>query len=54
MSPWVDIQRASAEVGRDYIYTHKPHPSIVSMERNLCAQISRSPATSVVVNCAGE
>ena len=33
MSPWVDIERASPEVGRDYVYTHKPNPSIVSMER---------------------
>ncbi len=33
MSPWVDIDRAAAEVGRDYVYTHKPNPTIVSMER---------------------
>jgi len=33
MSPWVDVARAAAEVGRDYVYTHKPNPSIVSMER---------------------
>ena len=32
MSPWVDIKVASAEVGRDYVYTHKPNPTIVSME----------------------
>ncbi|MBC8231555.1 hypothetical protein H8E77_18555 [bacterium] len=32
MSPWVDIEVASAEVGKDYIYTHKPNPTIVSME----------------------
>ena len=31
MSPWVDIARASEAVGKDYIYTHKPNPSIVSM-----------------------
>ncbi len=31
MSPWVDIDRASEEVGKDYIYTHKPNPTIVSM-----------------------
>jgi hypothetical protein len=31
MSPWVDIDRASEAVGRDYIYTHKPNPTIVSM-----------------------
>lgn len=32
MSPWVDIERAAAEVGRDYVYTHKPNPALVSME----------------------
>ena len=31
MSPWVDIARASEAVGRDYVYTHKPNPSIISM-----------------------
>ena len=33
MSPWVDVARGAAEVGRDYVYTHKPNPTIVSMER---------------------
>ncbi|MCC6444151.1 MAG: hypothetical protein IT210_11950 [Armatimonadetes bacterium] len=32
MSPWVDIAAASEAVGKDYIYTHKPNPTIVSME----------------------
>jgi hypothetical protein len=32
MSPWVNLERASAAVGRDYVYTHKPNPSVVSME----------------------
>ena len=32
MSPWVDIEIASDEVGKDYVYTHKPNPTIVSME----------------------
>ena len=31
MSPWVDVARASEAVGKDYVYTHKPNPSIVSM-----------------------
>lgn len=31
MSPWVDVERAAAEVGADYVYTHKPNPSILSM-----------------------
>jgi hypothetical protein len=33
MSPWVNLERAAAAVGRDYVYTHKPNPSIVSMEQ---------------------
>ncbi len=33
MSPWVDLEIASAQVGKDYVYTHKPNPTIVSMER---------------------
>jgi hypothetical protein len=33
MSPWVDIERAAAAVGKDYVYTHKPNPAIVSMEQ---------------------
>jgi len=32
MSPWVDIDVAAAEVGTDYVYTHKPNPTVVSME----------------------
>lgn len=32
MSPWVDIAMASAEVGRDYVYTHKPNPTMISMQ----------------------
>ncbi|MDP6502532.1 MAG: hypothetical protein QF886_02910, partial [Planctomycetota bacterium] len=32
MSPWVDIDVGAAELGRDFIYTHKPNPTIVSME----------------------
>jgi len=30
MSPWVDVELAAEKVGRDYIYTHKPHPAMVS------------------------
>lgn len=33
MSPWVDIDKAAEEVGCDYVYTHKPNPTIVSMEQ---------------------
>lgn len=33
MSPWVDIETASREVGKDYVYTHKPNPAIMSMEQ---------------------
>ena len=31
LSPWVDIDKAAAEVGADYVYTHKPNPSLLSM-----------------------
>ena len=31
LSPWVDIDKAASEVGMDYVYTHKPNPSLVSM-----------------------
>ena len=33
MSPWVDIDVAAAAVGRDFVYTHKPNPAILSMEQ---------------------
>ena len=33
MAPWVDVARAAEAVGKDYVYTHKPNPSIVSMHR---------------------
>ena len=31
MSPWVDMEMAAAQLGRDYVYTHKPDPTDVSM-----------------------
>ncbi len=31
MSPWVNIDRAAEAVGEDYVFTHKPNPTIVSM-----------------------
>ena len=31
MSPWVDIDMASEAVGKDYVYTHKPNPTMISM-----------------------
>jgi len=34
MSPWVDVDAASEAVGDKYVYTHKPHPMIVSMNRS--------------------
>lgn len=33
MSPWVDIEIASSELGKDYVFTHKPNPSFLSMEK---------------------
>ena len=33
MSPWVGLDRAAEAVGQDYVYTHKPNPTVVSMEQ---------------------
>ena len=33
MSPWVDLDTASAAVGKDFVYTYKPNPAIVSMDK---------------------
>jgi len=32
MSPWVDRDMASGAVGKDFVFSLKPHPAIVSME----------------------
>ncbi len=32
MSPWADIAAAAAEVKRDYIFSHKPHPAVFAWE----------------------
>ena len=31
MSPWVNIERGAEAIGRDYVFTHKPNPTTVSM-----------------------
>lgn len=41
MSPWVDVERAAKEVGKDYIYTYKPNPSIVSMHNTWDLDLAR-------------
>ena len=33
MSPWVDLDRAAAETGRDFIFSHKPNPAVLATER---------------------
>jgi hypothetical protein len=30
MSPWCDVAKGAAAIGRDYIYSHKPNPTVVS------------------------
>ena len=33
MSPWVDQARGAAEIGGDYVYSRKPNPVLVAMDR---------------------
>ena len=32
-SPWVRSPRAATQVGRDYVYSHKPNPAILAESR---------------------
>jgi hypothetical protein len=31
MSPWVNIERGAEAIGKDFVFTHKPNPTTVSM-----------------------
>ena len=33
MSPWVNQERGAAEIGRDFVFSRKPNPAFVAMER---------------------
>ena len=33
MSPWVDEERGAAEIGGDFVYSRKPNPVLVAMDR---------------------
>jgi len=33
MSPWVDPERGANEIKRDYIFSYKPNPAIIGMEK---------------------
>jgi hypothetical protein len=33
MSPWVNEERGAAEIGSDFVYSRKPNPALVAMER---------------------
>ena len=55
MSPWVKIERAAEAVGKDYVFTHKPNPTIVSMHtwdqglaRHQLAEVLRKTRENVV------
>ena len=33
MSPWVDEERGAAEIGSDFVYSRKPNPAMLAMDR---------------------
>ncbi len=33
ISPWCDLERAAAEIGTDYVISHKPNPAILAEDR---------------------
>ena len=33
MSPWTDPEKAAAEVGTDYVYSHKPSPAVLATDQ---------------------
>lgn len=33
MSPWVDQERGAEEIGRDFVYSRKPNPALVAVDR---------------------
>jgi hypothetical protein len=39
MSPWVNEERGAAEIGGDFVYSRKPNPVFVAMERLIPDQI---------------
>ncbi len=33
MSPWVDVEKGAGELGSDYIFSYKPNPAMIGMEK---------------------
>ena len=33
MSPWVDVERGAEKLGKNYIFSYKPNPAIIGMEK---------------------
>jgi len=33
MSPWTNQERGAAEIGRDFVFSRKPNPALIAMER---------------------
>ena len=33
MSPWVDIEKGAEQIGKDYVFSHKPNPAILAGDR---------------------
>ncbi len=52
MSPWIDPERAVAEVGTDYVFSHKPNPAILA-EDNWRPEIARENLVEVIEKARG-
>jgi len=57
MSPWIDLDRAVDAVGRDYVFSHKPSPSLLAWDswephrarEELCCALERTRGCVVEV-----
>lgn len=47
MSPWVDIDRGAAEIGDDYVYSHKPNPALLAGEKFDAAAVRKEIRTTI-------
>ena len=52
MSPWINPERAAAEVGPDYVFSHKPNPAILA-EDNWRPEIARENLVEVIEKARG-
>ena len=42
MSPWVDVEKGAAELGRDYIFSYKPNPAVLATSGWSPAQVENN------------